>query len=337
MNRNAKRKSSFYPRKILPRKYFVSAFSALVFISLLRLNKFPRNDVNPLSSDTDVEKSDPKSSTQSKEPSENALDNQIVKISILGERHSGTTWIREHLKDCFEPHLKIHRRLTRYKHWFQYDDNLEHGKTLVLSLFRNPHHWIEAMRKIPHHASNHIHLNWTEFVTKEWNMPRIGNDLNVTNYKERICQEKFKYNEVNSCNKYPYPDGYFKKRPVYSAHQPLYELNINGSGVPYSNILELRTAKIKNFFEVIPKLYYVYDFWPFQYEKLLMNGTGQLLYDIEKATGIKANCKPFDPSFRKQRVLKREFVEWVNEHLDWEVEKWIGYDKMSIGGILNEQ
>jgi len=74
--------------------------------------------------------------------------NEIKVISILGERNTGTTWMYEHLNKCFNHTIPIKRRLTRYKHWFQ-DEKIGSpiiNQTLVLSMFRNPFEWTEAMR-----------------------------------------------------------------------------------------------------------------------------------------------------------------------------------------------
>jgi hypothetical protein len=54
-----------------------------------------------------------------------------------------------HLNECFNQTIPIKRRLTRYKHWFQ-DENVGDpiiDGTLVISIFRNPFEWVEAMRK----------------------------------------------------------------------------------------------------------------------------------------------------------------------------------------------
>jgi hypothetical protein len=40
-------------------------------------------------------------------------------IHVLGERHSGTKWITQHLEECFNHTADIRRGLTRWKHWFR--------------------------------------------------------------------------------------------------------------------------------------------------------------------------------------------------------------------------
>jgi len=266
------------------------------------------------------------------EVNDRKVSDKVLKISVLGERHTGTTWIWKQLDKCFSGKIQVNRHLTRYKHWFQYNDGQNHEPTLVLNLFRDPYYWTMGMRKIPHHAPNHIYLPWQKFVSKPWTMERIGKDLNVTNYEERICQERFYFNEVISCYKYPHPDGYFddKPKPLFSGHQPLYELRNDGSGEPFDSILELRTAKIKNFMGV--KEYpFVHDAWNLKYEDLILEGTAELLRKVEEVTGVKANCEASPPQKNRwKRSLDPMFVKYLNDHLDWDVERSIGYEQIRL-------
>ena len=51
--------------------------------------------------------------------------NTIKSINLIGERHSGTKWITSQLDDCFGDQIAVKNRYTRYKHWFQYNDESE--------------------------------------------------------------------------------------------------------------------------------------------------------------------------------------------------------------------
>lgn len=251
--------------------------------------------------------------------------NGIRQISIIGERHSGTRWLYEHIGECFNHSIPVKRHLTRYKHWFQYQNSSKYPKgTIVMGQFRHPFDWLEAMRKIPHHASNHIDLEWKEFLSKEWNTPRIGLDLEYINATSKpTCQQDFKFDEVNSCFLEPLPKKAYSKLR-YSNNQPFYELKQDGSGTPFSNIMEMRAAKIRNFVRV--KEYDgIVDFWPTQYEQLVVEGTDALLSRLEELTGTKRDCTASPPQSRQRRPLKREFVEYVNSHLDWSAENLVGY------------
>jgi len=261
------------------------------------------------------------------EPVENSSGEKVKEISVIGERNSGTTWIWNELTTCFNNTVKVKRRLTRYKHWFQYEDGKKHPATLVLAIFRDPYYWIAAMRKKPHHAPMHLHLDWKTFVTKQWTMPRVGKDLEMVNQTGRICQQEFYFHEVVSCNDRPYPDGHFKdKKPGYSGHQPFYEMKNDGSGKPYDNILDLRRDKIINFLEVA-NWTWVEKFWILRYEDLLKTGTANLIKQIENLTGVKARCVPSSPQNRTQRSLQSDFLSYLNEHVDWNTEHLIGYKK----------
>lgn len=67
------------------------------------------------------------------------------KIILLGERHSGTNWITNYLKDCFignstNSDITVKESYKRFKHWFQQDDLsvVEEDSAVVVSMFRDP-------------------------------------------------------------------------------------------------------------------------------------------------------------------------------------------------------
>ena len=64
------------------------------------------------------------------------------KIILLGERHSGTNWITNYLKDCFvtnNSNIRVQESYTRFKHWFQQDDiSIVEEDSAVVSMFRDP-------------------------------------------------------------------------------------------------------------------------------------------------------------------------------------------------------
>ena len=259
------------------------------------------------------------------------LVNNIKAIAILGERNSGTRWLWTHLNECFNHSIPVKRELVRYKHWFQSPDcntSKIAQNTLVLTIFRNVYEWVEAMRKTPHHASNHLWLDWKTFVTRPWTMERTGGDLFLANQTGRICQEGFHYHEVVSCLKRPLPDEYWQGRNhSFSERQPFYELRLDGSGKPYTNILALRAAKIRNFlstadFEKVSAL------WILRYEDLIKQGTSNLIQKLEAATGTSARCIPFEAQGdRHRRQLDMGMIKWLMKHVDWEAESLIGYHK----------
>lgn len=252
----------------------------------------------------------------------------VKAISILGERNSGTNWLWLHLNECFNHSVPIRRELVRYKHWFQdpYNQSKVLDDTLVITIWRNVYEWVEAMRKTPHHASNHLWLDWKQFVTRPWTTERVGGDLLLAHETGRICQEGFRYNEVVSCLKHPLPREHWEgKNHSYSQRQPFYELQNDGSGKPYKSLVDLRAAKIKNFLSTAE-----YDnvsaLWILRYEDLIKEGTARLIQKLEVVTGQGAHCTPFKAQGdRHRRQLDMRMIKWLMKHVDWDAEALIGY------------
>ena len=263
-----------------------------------------------------------------------------VTLHLIGERHTGTNWMTDHLEKCF-PQFWIDTRFSRFKHWFQDKDGLFHSRIgerqVVVAQFRNVYTWVESMRKLPYHSIEHYHLGWHDFVTRPWTMKRFGKDaaldgvmkhdfFNTTMKDSRICKRAFAPFEVIPCLE-GNVDLYSPRRVRTRA---AYELKRDGSGQPFSNILELRQAKIRNFmsvrfYESVRRLYVV------RYEDMVLQGTDSLLRQLEKELNTTAKCVP-DPS--KPLVIKRklqpEYVKYMRKHVDWEAERMIGYSRDDI-------
>lgn len=271
-------------------------------------------------------------------------ESKVQQITILGERNSGTRWTYDHVKECFRPAIVVSKRLTRYKHWFQHDNSSAYlHDTLVLAQFRNPYEWLKAMEHVPHHSPAHLRTtivrdpktllekpdannDWKIFLTKPWTMPRVGLDLQLD--ENATCQDFFRYKDIVSCVREPLPASYYNWTMRYSEHQPFYEMRNDGSGLPYNNIMELRTDKIRNLVHDVRRFDGVRDVILLQYEYLLMTGTKPLLDRIEKITGIKPNCRPIEPQNRQprdSRLVSPEFATYVRHNLNWTVEAMIGY------------
>jgi hypothetical protein len=223
--------------------------------------------------------------------------------------------------------------------------------TLVLAQFRNPYDWLKAMEHVPHHSPAHLRLglnpnenkesnisgslnDWEKFLTKPWTMPRVGTDLLVPKEKHNttMCQEDFLYRDINSCDIEPLPPSYYNWTLRYSEQEPFYEMRNDASGLPYDNILELRTDKIRNFLGVA-NYKGVADAWVIQYEYLLSKGTEPLLKRVEEWTGLKRTCVPKPAQNRQPKESRRispEFARHVRMYLNWTVEGWIGYEPEPI-------
>ncbi len=254
----------------------------------------------------------------------------IQELSIIGERNSGTRWTVRHLTECFNHSLYVRERLVRHKHWFQHDvpNGRKRVGTAVVAVFRDPYYWIEAMRKVPHHAPLHYKKQWEEFVKTPWTMPRLPSDLEDrakdVDPKNIECQEFFNYEQIVSCRAMPYPDGYFNYTVPMSGDRPQYELRNDGSGLPYGSILDMRSDKIKNHLSVA-EWYWIQDFFQVRYEDLLSKGTEYMIKHIEEVTGVQAKCNPSPPQNREKRPLEDSFINWMSQHVDWEAEALVGY------------
>jgi hypothetical protein len=233
----------------------------------------------------------------------------------------------QHLNDCFNTSVAVSEKLTRFKHWFQYEDEnrIDAFEDLyVIALFRNPYDWIEMMRQVPYHSPRHKDMEWNDFVTTPWTMPRFGLDLlidaNATKVDghsdSRFCENNFYFNQVVPC---------VEDSLVGDMH-PLYE-HEPFSGIPYPSILHLRRDKIVNFLSVEQyKGVKYFDAWKF--EDVLQHGSSQLVKQLEGVLGVAATCRPSIPTEPRtnRRRFANDYVEWMTHHVDWDnSEALIGY------------
>ena len=254
--------------------------------------------------------------------------NNITTIHLIGERHCGTKWITNHLTECFGDDVRVFNRYSRWKHWFQYEDEqkISPGSALVVAMFRDPYDWIDSMRKKPYHSPNHFNLDWKEFLTRPWTMERGPADKGLLKSNSKYnttCMHRFPFDEVIPCSRLD--------RNMYNGTMNgktvgvTYELNHDGSGQAYDSILELRSDKIKNFLG-LKDFDGVGSFIPVQFEYMVTRGTSELINEVENLTGIRAHCKGTQPQLLRSKTFDPLFVEWMNEHLDWETERLIGYN-----------
>jgi hypothetical protein len=70
------------------------------------------------------------------------------------------------------------------------------------------------------------------------------------------------------------------------------------------------------------------------YENLLKYGTEDLISRIEEATGLERKCKASPPQpDRPKRPMEPKYIQYINDHVDWEVEALIGYSKLEVPGV----
>lgn len=181
------------------------------------------------------------------------------------------------------------------------------------------------MRKRPYHTPTHFGLDWKDFVTTPWTIDsrgpgdaqliKSGRQYNTT------CMHRFPFDEIIPCStsdRHLYNDIYGNKIGI------TYELKHDGSGEPYQSIVDLRRDKIRNFLDVA-NFDGVAAFLPMQFEYMASRGTSDLINEIEKLTGLQAKCVGTTPKPFRPKDLDKDFVAWMNKHVDWETEKLIGY------------
>lgn len=253
----------------------------------------------------------------------NDPNDPIKTISLIGEHNSGTTWTFKVLQQCFGELFTIKNRLTRHKHWFQFDDNKKHNQTLVVAQFRDPYQWVLASMEKPRRSPAHSNMDWKTFLTTKWTTEREKSDEKFANETGKVCKERFKYHEIVSCAPEPYPGEYFSKKG--SNRSPWYEMRNDGSGMPYDSILDLRRDKIVNHIQTVANFPFVSAVIGVRYEELVRKGTSELIREIESKTGEKAHCEATPGQIRPQRVVPDEMAKWMNERVDWSTEALIGY------------
>jgi len=213
---------------------------------------------------------------------------KIKYISVIAERHSGSTWFMEVLRKAF-PGVRVEPRLCTCKHWFhdRIHDSIVSGKrkcqqkecfackypnqAIVMNLWRNPYDWMVAFNEIPWHAVSHQshkpnqngYLPLVEFMKKPWKLSesdrnRVIDKGQFNKLKHQKCIDNFSpEREVDflcSTREFIYETAH--KDPVFS-------------GDYYDGPYALREAKIRDFMAV-PN--WAPNFHTVQYEAILLGG-----------------------------------------------------------------
>jgi hypothetical protein len=263
----------------------------------------------------------------------------VEQIVVLGERHSGAEWLVDRLSLCF-PEINVKYGFDpRPGKFFQTEPTNAQANTLVISIFVNPFDWVDMMRRNPINAPTHKDLDWTDFVTRHWERKRSNMDENLKDTTSAVCSFGFSYSEVIPC---------MTQRDPTSDSFPLYELRPDGT--PYSNLLELREDKIKNFLSAA-NFAGVVDHISIRYEDLVWDdgytddglyltlpfpGIAGLLEKIRDQTKLIPDVNAgwiIDEGgvFRAEQLgvgltkLDPYFVQWMEDNVDWDVEDLVGY------------
>lgn len=256
---------------------------------------------------------------------------------------------------------KVHRDFVRVKHFFQPIRGGNHRRSITVVIVRDPVEWVAAMQQMPYHSPNHIKalynnsddedpvspLTWKEFVSRPWGMNRTMRDAQVlqdlrSNSGEKYpCQDSFKYEEVVPCQPdepLQYYNGLTHKMENIPedrkrGFRPLYELRRDGSGKPYDHILQLRSDKIVNMVLQVPMLTALGGYMVVRYEDMLRRGSSFVLEQVAEIVGmdkslIAKECptaaKP-QPERLGKRFVQKGFQAWIEENLDLDRERLLGY------------
>jgi len=294
---------------------------------------------------------------------------QYYGIHIIGERHTGTSWLHHHLNQCFGDQVKVYDRLSRHKYWFQVDDeSKDYG--LVVATSRNVYDWLYDMRENPLHAPIHYNLqqnvsmSFQEFIQTEWAPDRerwnklqlLKDDQQLLSAYERPdlfmnvtqgralemqpCYDGFTFYDVIPCS---YNDrirasGLIPIRGGSDIEDgdfsPVYEMRKDHPKIikPYKNILELRRDKMVHFFSEVPKFSSIQHFIPIKFEDMVDIGTQSLLRDIEKKMNLQSRCSPQKlPLAGSSQKRKYSFDEILKEDqgVDWNAEALMGYQMIA--------
>ena len=92
----------------------------------------------------------------------------IDKFTIYGERHSGTNFLEQCIKQKFG--LDITYQFG-FKHWFGFckPEKIRYNRQILfIGIVRNPYNWLTAFYDAPHHVPKHSRNRFEDFLTNEW-------------------------------------------------------------------------------------------------------------------------------------------------------------------------
>jgi hypothetical protein len=92
----------------------------------------------------------------------------IKEFQLYGERHSGTNFLEESIKNVFGLHQTS---FFGHKHFmgFAKPETITYERhTLFVGIVRDPYDWILAMYSLPHHVPKVNKKSFLDFITNEW-------------------------------------------------------------------------------------------------------------------------------------------------------------------------
>lgn len=232
----------------------------------------------------------------------------VKRIVVLSEMCSGSCFtgylLGQNLETIVEVDLPFNRH---WLPWFGYESSY-HGlesdytfenseDTLFIILFRDPYDWLQSFYNY-NLGRAELHSSFSCFIRGEW-------DLNM-NYESLVKLRKY---------------------------HPLADYNPE-TGLPFRNVIELRTAKIKNFLQV-PKR--VQNYYIINYENVRDNPQ-EIINEVAEIFNlcVKSEYNPIiyrrnkkgygEYSPKKYPPISENDLFYINRQLDEEAEKFIGYE-----------
>lgn len=237
-------------------------------------------------------------------------------IQIYGERNSGTNYLHFLLENNIK-NVKVGYKYG-WKHGFAKIEDIKADlkpEDLVICLFKDPYSWIVSMHGKPHHAPQMLGKSFSDFIRAEW-----------------ACYQGDNYDTRD-----------LEKNPLLAAEEMMYERDPE-TGDRFENIIKLRSGKIKRLLEL--KNHVPNNVAYLKYEEFLQRPRINVcdvagVYKMRLNGPVKLSKGYFgkNPSKswdRQNYYLNKEYLKaysaedlsYVNNQLDWEQERQLGYEKI---------
>lgn len=222
----------------------------------------------------------------------------VKRIAILSERCSGSNFVANLVFSNFENLTHDESIHKHFPPWVWQAKKT--NSILYIVIFRNPYDWIRSFHRIPHHADRSLcKIPFSQFVRSKWSL----------NARDPI---------------------------IMQLGDPTVDRNPR-TGLPFKNVMELRTEKIKTMLKIrrsVNNIYYI------NYETA-RDYPREVLQEIQKIYSLTAT-PTYQPvvhykavpgaeiySQRKYPSIPREDLHHINAHLNNRIEKRIGYRLIS--------
>jgi hypothetical protein len=211
----------------------------------------------------------------------------IERFTIYGERHSGTNFLDQCIKQTFGLDLTY---FYGFKHWFGFtkpETIRYHPKypVLFIGIVRNPYQWLQAFYNAPHNIPRENRVSFRHFLNNEW--------YSVDNNNNEIMQDRN-----------------FNTRP-----------NL----VRYKNIFELRQQKNKYLLEIMPIIAQNYAL--ISYDSFVRNQQNHLNILQHRFNLRRINDPPEVLPKQKYILPEGEIKDLIDNNIDWSAEEPLGYER----------